>query len=199
MQYESKKYDALIGLSGFSEQLLTNHFTLYQGYVSNFNKLNDELVKIEEENKFQTPEYAELNRRFGWEFNGMRLHEYYFENLSRQPESLPPDSKITETITNEFGSFEMFEKDFRSLAAMRGIGWVILYFDQLAGRLFNVWINEHDTGHLAGAVPLLVMDIFEHAYMIDYGIKRADYIDAFFKAIDWATVTDRFKHACFIK
>ena len=81
------------------------------------------------------------------------------------------------------------------MALMRGIGWVVLYFDKKAGRLFNVWINEHDVGHLAGAEPILVLDIFEHAYMLDYGTKRVDYIAAFMKVVDWGTVANRFAGA----
>ena len=185
MNYQSKNYEQLLGINGLSDQLLKNHFTLYQGYVANFNKLNDILVAIEKEGKFGTPEYAELNRRLGWEFNGMRLHEYYFENLVKQPRPIDQNSELHKKIVAEFGSYEAWEKDFRAMLAMRGIGWVILYHDTQADRLFNVWINEHDAGHFAGAKPILVMDIFEHAYMLDYGIKRADYIEAVFKAIDW--------------
>jgi Fe-Mn family superoxide dismutase len=85
----------------------------------------------------------------------------------------------------------MWEKDFRAMGAMRGVGWVILYYDGLSERLFNIWVNEHDGGHLAGAVPLLVIDVFEHAFMLDYGIKRADYIETFFRSIDWVTVEKR--------
>lgn len=193
MKYEIKNYDSLLGLSGFSDALLKNHFTLYQGYVNNFNKLNDILVELEKADKFASPEYAELNRRFGWEFNGMRLHEYYFENLSKEPGSLDSSSELIKLIDTEFGSFEFFQKDFKAMAAMRGIGWVILYLDLETKRVFNVWINEHDTGHFSGCVPLLVMDVFEHAYMLDYGIKKGDYIEAFFKAINWQVVENRLK------
>ncbi len=190
--YTPKNYDRLLGTPGLSDQLLKNHFTLYQGYVTNFNKLNDILVGLEKEGKFATPEYAELNRRFGWEFNGMRLHELYFENLAPKSGSAASGQGVlAKKINAEFGSVEAFEKDFRAMGAMRGIGWVILYHDKQADRLFNVWINEHDVGHFAGCVPLLVMDVFEHAFMLDYGLKRADYIEAFFKAIDWSVVEKR--------
>ncbi len=192
MAYESKNFEHLLGTAGFSEILLKNHFTLYQGYVSNMNKLNDILVAMEKEGKFSTPEFAELNRRLGWEFNGMRLHELYFWNLAKGGKPLDHNSELYGKIIHEFGSFEHWEKDFRSMGAIRGIGWVVLYYDQKAYRLFNVWINEHDTGHLAGAVPILVMDVFEHAYMTDYGLKRADYIEAFFRAIDWKACAERF-------
>lgn len=193
MNYQPKNYDHILGIAGLSDQLLKNHFTLYQGYVTNFNKVNDILVAMEKEGKFATPEYAELNRRLGWEFNGMRLHEYYFENLSKEAGVISKDSTLAKKIDAEFGSYEAWEKDFRAMLAMRGIGWVILYHDAQADRLFNVWINEHDAGHFAGCKPILVIDVFEHAYMLDYGIKRADYIEAIMKAIDWETAEQRMK------
>jgi Fe-Mn family superoxide dismutase len=196
MSYEVKNYDHLLGLEGFSDTLLKNHFTLYQGYVTNTNKLSDILkANMETENPptgGATPEFAELKRRFGWEFNGMRLHEYYFGNMSKSAVALSADSELSKKITEDFGSFEKWESDFKATGAMRGIGWVILAYDKMENRLFNVWINEHDAGHLAGAEPLLVMDVFEHAFMIDYGLKRADYIGAFWKAIDWKEVDNRF-------
>lgn len=181
-----------MGLEGFSEQLLNNHFTLYQGYVANTNKLNDTLVGMKNEGKFNIPEYAELNRRFGWEFNGMRLHEYYFGNLTKKHQEINKNSKLFSAILKEFGSYEMWEKDFKSMGAMRGIGWVILYHDKEANRFFNVWINEHDTGHLSGAEPILVMDVFEHAFMLDYGLKKANYVESFFKIIDWEVADLRY-------
>ena len=194
MAYEAKNFEYLLGTKGFSDQLLKNHFTLYQGYVTNTNKLADELTTLVKDGKTATPEYAELKRRFGWEFNGMRLHEYYFGNMIKDGKSLEKNSKLYRQIEKDFISFEKWEKDFRGTGAMRGIGWVILYHDTTINRLFNVWINEHDVGHLAGAVPLLVMDVFEHAFMLDYGLKRADYIEAFFKAIDWSVVSSRLEH-----
>ena len=192
--YEAKNFDSLLGVEGFSETMLKNHFTLYQGYVNNFNKLNDLLIQLEEEGKVGTPVDAELNRRFGWEFNGMRLHELYFGNMKKGGESLS-DGELKKHFEEGWGNVSSWEKDFRTIGAARGIGWIVLYYDAQARRLFNVWVNEHDVGHLAGCVPLLVMDVFEHAYMTDYGIKRADYIESFFKAIDWNVVQSRFDRA----
>jgi Fe-Mn family superoxide dismutase len=128
----------------------------------------------------------------GWEFNGMRLHEYYFENLGGKS-ALNLNGKLAKKIIEDFGSLEAWEKDFRAVGAMRGIGWAVLYQDNLSGRLINFWINEHDVAHPAGCTPLLIMDVFEHAFMIDYGLKRADYLEAFFKNIDWAAVESRLK------
>src|SRR3989304_2453922 len=120
MSYQPKNHENLIGIKGFSEQLLRDHFTLYNGYVANFNKLNDILVTIEKEGKFGSPEYAELNRRFGWEFNGMRLHEYYFENLIKDFKELDRNSVLAKAIEKEWGSYEMWEKDFKAMGAMGG-------------------------------------------------------------------------------
>lgn len=187
--YETQNFEHLLGLPGFSDQLLKNHFTLYGGYVANFNKLNDRLVAIEKDGAFGTPEYAEMNRRLGWEWNGMRLHELYFGNMSKEKTTLSTELKTL--IEKEFGSFEFFQKDFTAMGVMRGIGWVILYHDKTTNHLFNVWVNEHDVGHFAGATPLFVMDVFEHAFMIDYGLKRLDYVAAFWNAVDWKTVSSR--------
>jgi Fe-Mn family superoxide dismutase len=188
--YEAKDYSSLLGMPGFSDTLLKNHFTLYQGYVTNTNKLLELLSELAKAGKGSSPEFAELKRRFGWEFNGMRLHEYYFENLGGSGQ-LNPSSPLAQKLVKEFGSVQNWEADFKAVGAMRGIGWVILYQDDLTGRLFNAWINEHDVGHLSGCRPLLIMDVFEHAFMIDYGLKRADYIQAFFKNIKWEAVEKR--------
>jgi Fe-Mn family superoxide dismutase len=160
--------------------------------VTNTNKVLDYLSEMAKGGKNGTPEYAELKRRLGWEFNGMRLHEFYFENLGGK-RALTKSGKLGKMLTEEFGSYENWEADFKGVGAMRGIGWAILYQDPTSGKLINQWINEHDVGHPAGCNPLLIMDVFEHAFMIDYGLKRADYITAFFKNIKWEAVEGRIK------
>jgi Fe-Mn family superoxide dismutase len=190
MAYTAQEYARLIGMAGFSEALLKNHFTLYQGYVTNTNKLLDILEQMLKEGKAANPEFAELKRRLGWEFNGMRLHEYYFGNLGGKA-PLDADGRLGKKLAESFGSVDAWEKDFRATGAMRGIGWTVLYRDSADGKLINFWINEHDQGHPAGCMPILVMDVFEHAFMLDYGLKRADYIEAFFKNIDWKAVEGR--------
>src|SRR3989338_5448327 len=189
MMYEPKNYEHLLGTKGFSDQLLKNHFTLYQGYVTNTNKLVDLMMSMVKEGKASTPEFAELKRRFGWEFNGMRLHELYFGNMNKGNSKLDEKSKLFKKIEKQFGSYENWLSAFKSIGAMRGIGWVILYYDFEGDNLVNVWINEHDVGHLAGAKPLLIMDVFEHAYIVDYNLKKADYIESFINSIDWDVVS----------
>ena len=192
MAYIPTDYSKLIGMEGFSETLLRNHFTLYQGYVTNTNKVLDTLSQMLRDGETAAPEFAELKRRLGWEFNGMRLHEYYFENLGGKT-GINKEGKLAKKLADDFGSYDLWEKDFKTTGTMRGIGWVALYQDTASGKLVNFWINEHDVGHPAGCNPILIMDVFEHAFMIDYGLKRADYIEAFFKNIDWASTEARLR------
>ena len=192
MAYTAKDYSNLIGMEGFSETLLKNHFTLYQGYVTNTNKVMDLLASMVKEGKVGTPEYSELKRRMGFEFNGMRLHEYYFGNIGGKG-ILDEVGKLGNKLTEDFGSYQDWERDFKGTGTMRGIGWAILYQDNVTGRLINQWINEHEVGHPAGCIPILVMDVFEHAFITDYGLKRADYIEAFFKNVNWEVAEERLK------
>jgi Fe-Mn family superoxide dismutase len=190
--YTAKDYTKLIGMEGFGEALLNNHFTLYQGYVTNTNKLLDLFAQLLKEDKTGTPEFGELHRRLGWEFNGMRLHEYYFENLGGKGQ-ISKEGRLAKKLADDFGSFEAWEKDFRAVGAMRGIGWAALYQDITNGKLLNFWINEHDQGHPSSCALILIMDVFEHAYMLDYGTKKPGYIDAFFKNVNWPAAEARLK------
>lgn len=184
--YQAQDFSRLKGMKGFSDKALELHFALYQGYVKNTNTLLETLQQIAP----NTPAYAELKRRLGWEYNGMRLHELFFGNLGGDGK-LNPDSAIAKRLAAQFGSLENWAADFKATGAMRGIGWVVLYEDPATGRLINTWINEHDLGHLGGGRPLLVMDVFEHAFIPDYGLKKGDYIDAFFSNINWPVVDSR--------
>lgn len=193
MPYTAKKFDSLLGLTGFSDALLNNHFTLYEGYVKNTNLVAEKLKALVAAGETASPEFAELKRRFGWEWNGMRMHELYFGNMTKETTSLSHEA-LKNKLIEVYGSVENWEKNFVATGAMRGIGWVVLAHDVDSGKLYNVWVNEHDLGHLVGTTPLLVMDVFEHAFVLDYGLKRADYITAFMKAIDWSVVEKRFEH-----
>lgn len=195
MKYEPKNFSHLLGTKGLSDGLLKTHFSLYQGYVTNTNQLVERLNQLVEGGKTGTPEYGELKRRFGWEFNGMRLHEYYFGNITKDATPLDERSSLFKKLVNDFGGRSLWEKDFKATGALRGIGWAVLSYDSMESRLFNVWINEHDAGQLSGTDPLLIMDVFEHAYIVDYGIKRSDYIETFFRSVDWKEVAARFESA----
>ena len=187
--YEEKDFSNLLGMEGFSDELLKDHFKLYNGYVKNTNELMKTL-KVMTNNCM---EFSELKRRFGWEFNGMRLHELYFGNLVKGGKKLNEDSKIAKKLIESFGNLGEWECDFRGSASMRGIGWVILAYDPESDKVFNLWVNEHDAGHLVGAIPLLVMDVFEHAFIRDYGLGKRAYLESFIKNINWDEVEKRLK------
>jgi len=191
--YIAKDFSHLLGMEGFSDELLNMHFTLYRGYVKHTNLLN-KMLRSYLVGKSPDYTYQALKRRFGWEFDGMRLHELYFENLGGKTE-LDKSSALYQLIMRDFGSYDAWKADFISTGKMRGVGWSVLYLDPKTDRLFNTWINEHDVGHLAGGDPILVMDIWEHAYMPQYGLDRGKYIDAFFKNIDWVVTARRLHNA----
>ncbi|MBI2868809.1 MAG: superoxide dismutase [Chloroflexi bacterium] len=189
MTYKTREY-RLTGMDGLSDNLLKNHYTLYEGYVNNVNKLLDLLAARSRDGA--NPEYAELKRRFGFEFNGMRLHEYYFENLVGKG-ALDQNGRLAGRLNEAFGGYQKWEEDFKATGKMRGVGWAVLFQDVVGGQLLNVWVNEHHVNNLAGCQPVLVMDVWEHAFMTDYGLKRADYIEAFFRNINWTAVEGRLK------
>lgn len=195
MEYKIRAFDHLFTTEGFSRQLLENHFTLYKGYVASVNRLDASLADLLKRDQAGSPEFAEMKRRFGWEFNGMRLHELYFGNMKSGGVAFSENSMLAGKIKHDFGSYELWRKDFKSTGTMRGIGWTLLCYDPAADRLFNVWTNEHDVGLLAGCPILLVLDVFEHAYILDYGLKRADYIEAFLAALDHQETENRFRQA----
>lgn len=189
--YVPKNYSYLLEMPGFNASLIQMHLKLYEGYVKNANDLLAKLRAMGEGGQGASYEYGALKRRLGWEFDGMRLHEFYFDNLGGNG---VPDTKspLYTAIVSQFGSFEQWKKDFIATGSMRGIGWAILYLDPQQGRLVNIWINEHDVGHLAGGEPILIMDVFEHAYMPQFGLDRGKYIEAFFNNIEWKTVASRY-------
>ncbi|MEB3286521.1 MAG: Fe-Mn family superoxide dismutase [Vampirovibrionales bacterium] len=190
--YEAVTYN--LQLDGISQPQLEEHYKLYGGYVTNTNTLNDKMAELIAAGKFSTPEYNELRRRFGFEYCGMRLHEYYFGALKQGVGALDKGSKLYKKIEEDFGSYDAWEADFKASGMIRGIGWVVLYQDPQNGRLQNFWISDHELGHPAGFTPILVMDVWEHAYSVDYKpTGRKAYIDAYFKNINWPTVESRLK------
>jgi Fe-Mn family superoxide dismutase len=191
-RYAPKKWD-LAGLQGISDATLEMHFGLYEGYVKNVNLLNERLEEIRATGKAagSDPSYAELVRRLGFEYNGMRLHEYYFDNMTTRPAELG-NGKLYNALGEAYGGFEEWKKDFVAVAGMRGIGWAIAYYDVAGGQISNHWINDHENGNLAGCIPIVVLDVWEHAYIKDYKpADRGKYIDAFFANTDWKRCESR--------
>ena len=193
--YKARQFD-LSGLNGISDQTLEMHFKLYEGYVKETNKLTEKISEFLQDGKIdqeEVPAYSELTRRLGFEYNGMVLHEYYFGNMKRQG-SVDPDRTSTffKLAEESFGSYDMWKADFVSVGKMRGVGWAICYQNPANGALSNHWISLHETGNVAGFVPALVMDVWEHAFILDYAPSdRPKYIEAFFSNIDWAAVEGR--------
>ena len=201
--YKEQSFDQLHGLHGISDDQVGEHLKLYAGYVKQVNALNQELGEMLGKGKAsgKDPEFAELTRRLGFEYNGMILHEYYFSNLrpaaSPQPSS---GSALAKALDEAFGSVDQWRADFQAIGDMRGIGWVILFEDPVTDRLSNHWVSLHQEGILAGFKPLLVMDVWEHAFMRDYkATEKAKYVEAFFRHVDWAMVERRLQEGSAIR
>ncbi len=190
--YVAKDFSHLIGMPGFSNQTLEMHFKLYEGYVKNTNLLLSILKSYMAENKETTPQFGAIKRRLGFEFDGMRLHELYFSNLGGKEGVLAAETPLHQRIVKDFGSYEVWKEDFINTGMMRGVGWVVLYLDPVQGRLMNMWIAEHQDNHIAGGDPILIMDVWEHAYLLDYGLNRMGYIKAFWNNINWDVVSGRY-------
>lgn len=191
--YEKKDFSHLSNLNGISDKTLEIHFALYGGYVTNTNTLNEKVIELTEAGKSGTPEYAELKRRYGFEYNGKVLHEYYFGNLKSGGSDEPKESSaLGKAISETYSSYEVWKNDFMKVGAMRGVGWAILFQDPETKVLSNHWVTLHEEGNIAGFKPILVMDAWEHAFLLDYKpAERPKYIEAFFSNIDWAAVEGR--------
>src|SRR3954466_1219111 len=195
--YQPRQFN-LSGLKGISDQTLEMHFKLYEGYVKETNKLTEKIADFLRDGKVdqdEMPAYSELTRRLGFEYNGMVLHEYYFGNMKRQGAGDPEkSSRIYKVAEESFGSYDIWKADFVGVGKMRGVGWAICYEGPGNGRLSNHWITLHETGNVAGFNPILVMDVWEHAFLLDYKpAERPKYIEAFFSNINWGEVEKRLK------
>ena len=195
--YKPKQFN-LSGLQGISDKTLEMHFKLYEGYVTNTNTLTQCIGDILADGKVdqeEMPAYSELTRRLGFEYNGMVLHEYYFGNLKTGGGGDPARrSEFMQSVTRSFPSYEIWKADFVSVGKMRGVGWAICYENPSNGRLSNHWITLHEIGNVSGFNPVIVMDVWEHAFLLDYKpAERPKYIEAFFSNIDWNVAEQRLK------
>lgn len=180
-------------LAGIGERQLAQHWKLYEGYVENVNLLNERLAVLAEAADFG-PEFAALKRRAGFEYDGMILHERYFGALKAGQRPLGERSLLAREMEKSFGGYGAWLSEFAAMGKMRGVGWVILYFDPAAAALTNHWIGLHEDGHPAGFVPVLVMDVWEHAYMVDSGADgRVRYVSAFLNNVDWPKLEEEFR------
>jgi len=194
--YQARQFN-LSGLKGISDQTLEMHFKLYEGYVKETNKLTErinEFISDGNVDQEEMPAYSELTRRLGFEYNGMVLHEYYFDNLISGGGTGDPDrtSQFLKAAEASFGNYDIWKADFVGIGKMRGVGWAICNQNPSNGRLSNHWVTLHETGNVAGFNPILVMDVWEHAFILDYKpADRPKYIEAFFSNIDWSKVDGR--------
>jgi len=194
-RYQPLQFE-LRGLNGISDATIEMHLKLYEGYVKETNNLTEQIERLMADGTVdpdEFPAYSELTRRLGFEYNGMVLHEYYFGNLTpRAAKGSVETSSFVKAVTARFGSYDKWKTDFVGIGKMRGVGWAICYRDPLSGRLSNHWVTLHEGGNIAGFAPILVMDVWEHAFLLDYApAERGKYIDAFFSNINWDTVERR--------
>ncbi len=191
IDYKANDYSGLKGLHGITDEQIEVHLKLYNGYVTRTNNLLKKLAQMANDGQHGDSSYQELKRRAGWEWNGMRLHEYYFDNL-RAGVSLESRSAFAEAVTNRFGSVEAWKADLMGVAKMPGVGWAITYLDPKNGQIWNQWVNQHEVGHAAGAQPLLVLDVWEHAFSVyRKPTDRPAYLEDFYANVDWSVVEKR--------
>jgi superoxide dismutase, Fe-Mn family len=192
--YTAKTFD-LSDLTGISNETLAMHFKLYEGYVTNTNTYNQRIADMiggGELDATQVAAFSEIKRRFGFEYNGMVLHEYYFENMMKHGTGDPAGGAFKMAAEASFGSYDVWKADFVNTGKMRGVGWAACYQDPSNGAVSNHWINLHETGNVAGYKPILIMDVWEHAFIKDYApVDRPKYIEAFFSNINWGVVNSR--------
>ncbi len=168
--FEIKQFN-IPKLDGISEKAIEEHLKLYAGYVKNVNVLL---------------EVGDYNHRFPFEFDGMRNHEIYFGHFEGGATPLATESPLA-----QFN----WEK-FKAMALTRGVGWAIVYYDHISQEFLSAWVDEHHQGQLTGLSPILVLDMWEHAYFVDYTpAEKKNYIEAFFKNLNWQTCEENFKKA----
>jgi len=195
MTYTPKTFD-LPALQGLSEKQIKVHLSLYEGYVKQVNLIMEKLAAVRE-GKLEMDPYivAELRRRFAFEFDGMRMHEYYFAQLEGGSSELEAGGALANAVKGKYGE-QGLEAHIREVAGSRGTGWVVAYADPVANTLHTVFVSDHEVGQLAGLPILLALDMWEHAFMVDYvPAEKKNYIDAFFANLNWSVIEKRFEAA----
>lgn len=192
MQYTEQQFN-LPAMEGLSAKQIEVHLKLYAGYVKNVNAIMAKLEELKQDSEKNALALSELKRRFGFEFDGMRLHELYFEALGGNGQ---PAGVLVDALTQQWGTFDAWLNEFKAMGAMRGIGWVLLTYDPKGKMFHNVWVSDHELGHLATLPIIIAMDMWEHAFMIDYvPAQKGDYVGAFMKNLDWSKLDTRFSVA----
>jgi superoxide dismutase, Fe-Mn family len=194
-KFEEKKFN-IPALKGISVKSIEEHLKLYAGYVKHANLILekiDEMAKDAEKNAYAL---GELQRRFGFEWGGMRNHEYYFNHFEGGPSALEAASPLRSAIEAEWGSFDLWLNRFKSIALTRGIGWAMLYYDAKTDRLVNAWVDEQHLGQLVGASPILCLDMWEHSFVADYQPSgKKTYVEDFFANLNWTSAENNLSAA----
>lgn len=195
MTYQARKFN-LPELKGLSKKQIDVHLSLYEGYVKHVNLIMEKIAAMKESDaEGNAYVMAELRRRLGFEFDGMRMHEYYFEQFEGGNQG-NPDSALAKAAAERYGSGEQFLAHIKEVAGTRGIGWVVVYYDAVGKMLHTAWVNDHEIGQLGGCPVILALDLWEHAYMVDYlPAEKKNYIDAFFDNLNWTVCEARFDKA----
>jgi len=196
MTYIARTFN-LPELKGLSKKQIDIHLALYEGYVKHTNLITEKIEKLREEDaEGNAYLMAELRRRLGFEFDGMRMHEYYFEQFEGDMTSQDSSHPLTEAVTDRYGSWEKFIAHIKEVAGTRGIGWTVVYYDPRGRAIHTVWVNDHEVGQLAGLPILLALDMWEHAYMVDYvPADKKSYVEAFLDNVNWCVPEGRFLDA----
>lgn len=196
MQHYTERKFTIPELKGISAKNIEEHLKLYAGYVKHTNLILDQIEELAKDSEKNAYALGELQRRFGFEFDGMRNHEYYFRSLEGGASGLDSDSTLKAAIEKEWGLFDTWLARFKSVALTRGVGWAILYYDYEEKRLLNSWIDEQHLGHLTGLCPILALDMWEHAFVADYQPSgKKQYVEDFFANLNWSVIEGNFKKA----
>jgi Fe-Mn family superoxide dismutase len=179
-------------LKGISKKSIDEHLKLYSGYVKHSNLIQDKIAEYSASIDQHGYALGEIQRRFGFEFNGMRNHEYYFASLEGGATALSADSEFKKAVEAQWGSFDTWLARIKSIAMTRGIGWAITYFDAVTGQLVNTWVDEQHLGQLNGLSYVVGIDMWEHAYFLDVVTDKKKYVEAYFENINWSVVEHNF-------
>ncbi len=193
METFTQKTFAIPELAGISAKNIEEHLKLYAGYVKFSNQIQNDMQELLKDSEKNAYIIGEMNRRFAFEFNGMRNHEYYFASFVGGAKNLADDSKLKAELTNQYGSFENWLARFKATAMTRGIGWAMLYHDKKTNKLLTSWVDEQHLGQLNGCQVILALDMWEHAYVYDYPTsEKKKYVEAFFANLNWEVIENNF-------
>lgn len=193
MTYTARTFD-LPELKGLSKEQIALHLSLYEGYVKHTNLIMEKIAALKEADAAGNAYLInELRRRFGFEFDGMRMHEYYFEQFEGGASAPAEDHALQDAAKEKYSNWAGFIAHIKEVAGTRGIGWVVVYYDPKGRTLHTAWVDDHQLGQLSGLPVILALDLWEHAYMVDYTPKDKNlYVDAFFDNLNWDVTENRF-------